>query len=103
MVQIRSFFLVHVSCIRTEYGDLRSKYGKNSIFGHFCAVLSPADLNLLPSRHIDVIETSLTDVALTSPYSYDENVGRRCKNDVVATCHKGVIFATSSDVSIAIM
>ena len=69
----------------------------------FCAVLSPADLNLLPSRHIDVIETSLTDVALTSPYSYDENVGRRCKNDVVATCHKGVIFATSSDVSIAIM
>ena len=69
----------------------------------FRAVLSPSDLNLLPSRYTDVIETSLTDVALTSPYSYDENVGRRCKNDVVATCHKDVIFATSSDISIAIM
>ena len=39
-VQIRSYFWSVFSCIRTEYGDLRSKYRKirtrnNSVFGHF--------------------------------------------------------------------
>ena len=61
-------------------------------------------LNLLPTRHTDVVKTSLTNVALTSPYSSNENVGRRCKNDIVATCYKdNATFATSSDLSIAII
>ena len=36
-------------------------------------------------RRYNVVATSPSNVALTSQYSCDENVGRRCKNDVVAT------------------
>ena len=36
-------------------------------------------------RHYNVVAMSPSNVALTSPYSSDGNVKRRCKNDVVAT------------------
>ena len=40
------------------------------------------------TRRYNVVATSMSYVALTSQYSCDGNVGRRCKNDVVSTCIK---------------
>ena len=59
--------------------------------------------------HYNVVITSLSNVALTSPYSCDGNVGQRCQNEVVALSYRGVIvrrcndvvFATASDDSTA--
>ena len=58
----------------------------------FRAVLSPSDLNLLPSRHTDDVKTSLTDVALTSPYSCDENVGGVAKTTLLQHVIKTTSF-----------
>ena len=51
-------------------------------------------LNLFASFPVDtktslqLVAMSLSNVALTSPYNCDGNIGQRCKNDVVATSHK---------------
>ena len=53
-VQIRSFFWSVFSCIRTEYGKIRTR--KNSVFGHF--LRSDKPISLMKSRNF---ETGLSD------------------------------------------
>ena len=66
-VQIRSFFWSVFSCIRTEYGDIRSsqyeyrkiRIRKNSVFGHYFSVFSPNTGKYRPEKtpYLDTFQT----------------------------------------------
>ena len=96
-VQIQSFFWSVFSHIRTEYGEIRTcKFTKLVIYHSYFSknfTASPEQrcwkMHLDPSRQTqwrryNIVATSLSNAALKSSCSCNENVGRRYKNDVVA-------------------